>query len=104
MSRDGLITVGEIKQLIESVGGKMTEGEARALVHQVRGRESGKQKNSLKILQADRDGDGAIDFSEFSRLWSDIRGEGEVSWNCNGGRGDIIEDCAGGDGDQGGVF
>ena len=89
MSRDGLITVGEIKQLIESVGGKMTEGEARALVRQVlRGRESGKQKKSLKILQADRDGDGAIDFSEFSRLWSDIRGEGEVSGNCNGGRGD----------------
>jgi len=60
VSRDGLITGGEIKQLIESVGGKMTEGEARALVR-----------------QADRDGDGAIDFSEFSRLWSDIRGEGE---------------------------
>ena len=45
MSRDGLITVGEIKQLIESVGGKMTEGEARALVRQVlRGRESGKRR------------------------------------------------------------
>eukprot|EP00092_Neocalanus_flemingeri_P033078 GFUD01035972.1.p1 GENE.GFUD01035972.1~~GFUD01035972.1.p1 ORF type:complete len:174 (+),score=59.28 GFUD01035972.1:78-524(+) len=60
MDRDGLITVAELKKLIEKVGGKMTEGEARALIH-----------------QADRDENGAVDFSEFSSLWSDIRGEGE---------------------------
>ena len=34
--RDGLISVGELRKLIEKVGGKMSEEEARELVRKVR--------------------------------------------------------------------
>merc|ERR1712212_1307356 len=61
MDGDGMITIDELKKLIEKVGGSMTEGEARGLIH-----------------QADRDGNEGIDFSEFSRLWEAIRGDGEM--------------------------
>merc|ERR1719507_241873 len=45
---------------LEKVGGSMTEGEAKGLIH-----------------QADKDGNESIDFSEFSKLWAAIKGEGE---------------------------
>ena len=61
MDGDGMITIDELKKLVEKVGGSMTEGEARGLIH-----------------QADKDGNEGIDFSEFSKLWSAIKGEGEV--------------------------
>ena len=63
MDGDGLITIDELKKLVEKVGGSMTEGEARGLIH-----------------QADKDGNEGIDFSEFSKLWAAIKGEGEVSF------------------------
>ena len=43
------------------VGGSMSEGEARGLIH-----------------AADKDNSGGVDFNEFSRLWSAIRGDGQV--------------------------
>jgi len=55
-----MITKDELKKLIEKVGGTMTEGEAKGLIH-----------------QADKDGNGGIDYSEFSKLWAAIRGDGE---------------------------
>ena len=36
----------------------------------------------INIYQADKDGNGKIDFSEFSKLWLAIRGEGEVRSYC----------------------
>merc|ERR1711971_1091689 len=60
MDGDGMITIDELKKLVEKVGGTMTEGEAKGLIH-----------------QADKDGNEGIDFSEFSKLWSAIKGEGE---------------------------
>merc|ERR1711936_1426002 len=60
MDGDGMITKDELRKLVEKVGGKMTEGEAKGLIH-----------------QADKDGNESIDFSEFSKLWAAIKGEGE---------------------------
>merc|ERR1712227_973812 len=60
MDGDGMITKDELKKLVEKAGGKMTEGEAKGLIH-----------------QADKDGNESIDFSEFSKLWAAIKGEGE---------------------------
>ncbi|XP_023336291.1 calmodulin-like protein 11, partial [Eurytemora carolleeae] len=57
---DGEITIDELRSLIEKVGGSMTEGEAKAL-----------------IKEADKDGNEGVDYTEFTRLWSAIRGEGE---------------------------
>merc|ERR1711890_141137 len=57
---DGLITSVELKALVEKVGGCMSEGEAQGLIH-----------------QADRDGNAAIDMSEFTKLWAAIRGDGQ---------------------------
>lgn len=57
---DGEITIGELRKLIEKVGGSMTEAEAKALIN-----------------EADKDGNQGVDYSEFTRLWSAIRGEGE---------------------------
>ena len=62
MDNDGQITKDELRKLVEKVGGSMTEGEAKGLIH-----------------QADKDGNESIDFSEFSKLWAAIKGEGEVS-------------------------
>ena len=36
----------------------------------------------IHIYQADKDGNGKIDFSEFNKLWLAIRGEGEVRSYC----------------------
>merc|ERR1712133_64961 len=60
MDGDGMITIDELKKLVEKVGGSMTEGEARGLIH-----------------QADKDGNEGIDYSEFSKLWAAIKGEGQ---------------------------
>merc|ERR1712112_351542 len=57
---DGLITSVELKALVEKVGGCMSEGEAHGLIH-----------------QADRDGNAAIDMSEFTKLWAAIRAEAQ---------------------------
>ena len=35
--------------------------------------------NTSIIDQADKDGNESIDFSEFSKLWAAIKGEGEVT-------------------------
>ena len=35
MDGDGIVTSGDLKKRIEKVGGKMTEGEARALIQKV---------------------------------------------------------------------
>ena len=63
MDGDGMITKDELRKLVEKVGGSMTEGEAKGLIH-----------------QADKDGNESIDFSEFSKLWAAIKGEGEVEF------------------------
>merc|ERR1712154_249834 len=60
MDGDGMITKDELRKLVEKVGGSMTEGEAKGLIH-----------------QADKDGNESIDFSEFSKLRAAIKGEGE---------------------------
>merc|ERR1712109_58496 len=60
MDGDGMITKDELRKLVEKVGGSMTEGEAKGLIN-----------------QADKDGNESIDFSEFSKLWAAIKGEGE---------------------------
>merc|ERR1719225_680772 len=57
MDGDGMITKDELRKLVEKVGGSMTEGEAKGLIH-----------------QADKDGNESIDFSEFSKLWAAIKG------------------------------
>merc|ERR1712088_1243123 len=57
MDGDGMITKDELRKLVEKVGGSMTEGEARGLVH-----------------QADKDGNEGIDFSEFVKLDTDSSG------------------------------
>eukprot|EP00088_Acartia_fossae_P052211 TRINITY_DN5885_c0_g1_i1.p1 TRINITY_DN5885_c0_g1~~TRINITY_DN5885_c0_g1_i1.p1 ORF type:complete len:159 (-),score=58.83 TRINITY_DN5885_c0_g1_i1:558-1034(-) len=57
---DGTITIEELRKLIEKIGGNMTEAEATAL-----------------IKEADKDGNNVIDYVEFTKLWSALRGEGE---------------------------
>jgi len=57
---DGLITIDELRNLIKKVGGSMTEAEAKAL-----------------IKEADKDGNEGVDYSEFTRLWSAIRGDND---------------------------
>ena len=36
MDGDGMITKDELRKLVEKVGGSMSEGEAKGLIHQVR--------------------------------------------------------------------
>merc|ERR1711879_862685 len=81
MDGDGMITKDELRKLVEKVGGKMTEGEAKGLIH-----------------QADKDGNESIDFSEFSKLWAAIKGEGEgemtsVITDCDHFSGDKMEEA-----------
>jgi Ca2+-binding EF-hand superfamily protein len=57
---DGKITSVELRELIAKIGGSMSEGEAQGLIH-----------------RADIDGNGYVDFQEFSKLWVDIRGDGD---------------------------
>merc|ERR1711971_1540231 len=60
VDRDGTITAEELINVIEKLGGSMSEDEARGL-----------------IRKADFDKNGSIDFTEFSSLWSSLAGEGE---------------------------
>ena len=58
---DGVITMEELKGLIGKVGGDMSEAEA--ISH---------------IKAADADGNMAIDFEEFGKLWAALHGAEEV--------------------------
>ena len=58
---DGVITMEELKGLIGKVGGDMSEAEAIA-----------------HIKAADADGNMAIDFAEFGKLWAALHGAEEV--------------------------
>ena len=58
---DGVITMEELKGLISKVGGDMSEAEAIA-----------------HIKSADADGNMAIDFAEFGKLWAALHGAEEV--------------------------
>ena len=58
---DGVITMEELKGLIGKVGGDMSEAEA--ISH---------------IKAADADGNMAIDFAEFGKLWAALHGAEEV--------------------------
>ena len=55
----------------------MTEGEAKGLIHQA---DKVRHQTKAIILTIDQtqDGNESIDFSEFSKLWAAIKGEGEV--------------------------
>lgn len=87
MDGDGMITKDELRKLVEKVGGSMSEGEAKGLIHQVKimlvhHELSRNPVNTSIIHQADKDGNESIDFSEFSKLWAAIKGEGEVTSGC----------------------
>merc|ERR1711988_1052700 len=58
---DGVISKEELKGLISKVGGDMSEAEAIA-----------------HIKAADADGNMAIDFAEFGKLWEALHGAEEV--------------------------
>ena len=58
---DGVITMEELKGLIGKVGGDMSEAEA--ISH---------------IKAADADGNMALDFAEFGKLWEALHGAEEV--------------------------
>ena len=58
---DGSVTSDELINIIAKVGGSMDPDEARAL-----------------IRKADMDKNGSIDFTEFSTLWSSLKGEEDV--------------------------
>merc|ERR1712111_5161 len=58
---DGVITMEELKGLISKVGGDMSEAEAIA-----------------HIKAADADGNMAIDFAEFGKLWEALHGAEET--------------------------
>ena len=45
--------------------------------------------NTSIIDQADKDGNESIDFSEFSKLWAAIKGEGEVTSDMSNERGGL---------------
>ena len=45
--------------------------------------------NTSIIDQADKDGNESIDFSEFSKLWAAIKGEGEVTSDMTNERGGL---------------
>lgn len=59
---DGVITMEELKCLISKVGGAMSDAEAVA-----------------HIKTADSDGNLAINFDEFGKLWEALHGTEEAS-------------------------
>ena len=90
MDGDGMITKDELRKLVEKVGGSMSEGEAKGLIHQVKiVLVSRNPVNTSIIHQADKDGNESIDFSEFSKLWAAIKGEGEVTSDMTNERGGL---------------
>merc|ERR1711936_1266764 len=60
VDKDGFITPEELIKVIEKVGGFMSPEEARGL-----------------IRKADSDKNGSVDYTEFSSLWSSLKGEEE---------------------------
>merc|ERR1711988_709906 len=60
VDKDGYITAEELIKVIDKVGGVMSPEEARGL-----------------IRKADSDKNGSIDYTEFSGLWSSLKGEEE---------------------------
>merc|ERR1711988_897366 len=60
VDKDGYITAEELIKVIDKVGGVMSPEEARGL-----------------IRKADSDKNGSIDYTEFSSLWSSLKGEEE---------------------------
>merc|ERR1712158_211373 len=73
MDGDGMITKDELRKLVEKVGGSMTEGEAKGLIHQADkdGNESihfsgDKMEEARKcIAELDVDQDGRVSYPEF---------------------------------------
>ena len=61
MDQDGMISVEEMKRLVERVGGSMSEAQVRAIINKV-----------------DTDNNGLIDFTEFRGLWAVVTGDLEV--------------------------
>ena len=59
--RDGMISVKEMRRLVERVGGSMSEAQARAI-----------------MVKVDTDNNGLIDFAEFRGLWAVVTGDVEV--------------------------
>ena len=83
MDKDGYITAEELIKVIDKVGGVMSPEEARGLIRKV-------NKFLLfppsTLVKADSDKNGSIDYTEFSSLWSSLKGEEEVGWGpetCN---------------------
>jgi len=75
---DGTISIDELRKLIEKIGGRMSEGEAAAF-----------------IKEADRDGNNVIDYTEFTKLWSALRGEGEEEKEIRAEFRKLDSDCSG---------
>ena len=62
LDKDGMISVAEMKRLVERVGGSMSEARVRAIINKV-----------------DTDNNGLIDFTEFRGLWAVVTGDLEVN-------------------------
>ena len=62
LDKDGMISVMEMKRLVERVGGSMSEPQVRAIINKV-----------------DTDNNGLIDFTEFRGLWAVVTGDLEVN-------------------------
>jgi len=78
---DGLITLKELMTLMKSVGGCLTEVEGRSLLEEADQVICFLAFNLLGyVWPRDQDGNHGVDYQEFTRLWSIIRGplEGEA--------------------------
>ena len=62
LDKDGMISVAEMKRLVERVGGSMSEAQVRAIINKV-----------------DTDNNGLIGFAEFRGLWAVVTGDLEVN-------------------------
>ena len=83
MDKDGYITAEELIKVIDKVGGVMSPEEARGLIRKVN---KFLLFPSSTLVKADSDKNGSIDYTEFSGLWSSLKGEEEVGWGpetCN---------------------
>ena len=86
LDKDGMISVMEMKRLVERVGGSMSEPQVRAIINKV-----------------DTDSNGLIDFTEFRGLWAVVTGDLEVNKDILFlKRDDLLLQHAGRDRNQGG--
>ena len=86
LDKDGMISVMEMKRLVERVGGSMSEPQVRAIISKV-----------------DTDNNGLIDFTEFRGLWAVVTGDLEVNKDILlFKRDDLLLQHAGRDRNQGG--